>query len=75
MARFVVTLSEEQRALLEAQRVKFGHRSLADALRGLIDSTAPTPEAEREHYVKEAVREALSKTYMGSRLKGEWKAP
>jgi hypothetical protein len=37
MARFILTLTDEQRAKVEAHRVRLGARSHADAIRKLID--------------------------------------
>jgi Arc/MetJ-type ribon-helix-helix transcriptional regulator len=53
MARFVVTLSEEHRALLEAARVKAGHRSHADTVRALIEATEDKVQARRDRLLRE----------------------
>lgn len=39
MAKFIVDLTDEQRALLEAYRRRTGERSLSDAVRLLIKAT------------------------------------
>jgi len=90
MAVFTIDLTPEDRALLEAHRVRLGARSHADAVRLLIRGSDGVPATDARPRVpsvgsrgttvvlsprRAAVTTTAPKPKITSRLKGEWKAP
>ena len=67
--RFMFDLGDDDRAALEAARIKFGHRSGAEMLRALIRSTIPPTKQERDAFANAAMKEMLGKLFLGPQPK------
>jgi hypothetical protein len=78
MGRMIFALTDEDRAALEAHRVRLGLRSHAETLRALIRSGASEPVVVRiisdeDFSPIEPKPKADKPAPFKSRLKGEWK--
>lgn len=87
MARMIFDLTDDDKAALEAHRIRLGLRSHAETLRRLIRgeegeaaAATPSPKPSFSHgrsktVVAPAKRERIDAPKFVSRLKGDWKAP